>query len=74
MEVQLVQKTPEEIDLLIVPDEQRFRKEHLRNVLYEIHQRVGESVLINPKFVKKIPRSLQNKYRLTIRNFDIPTH
>ncbi len=72
IEVQFVQNGLDEIDLYIIPDKNRFKEEHLKTVLKEIHQRVGESVRITPKIVDKIPRGSNNKYRLTIRNFEIP--
>lgn len=70
IQVQMVQNSIDTIDLYIVPDKQKFKDEHLNQVIKEIKKRTGNSVQINTHFVDHIPTGPNNKYRLTIRNFN----
>lgn len=70
IEVQFIQNTLDEIDLFIVPDKAKFKNEHINLVLNEIKKRTGDAVVIKPLLVDQIKRGSNNKYRLTIRNFN----
>ncbi len=69
-EVQFVQNSLEQIDLFIVPDEKKFNDNHLNLVIEEIKKRTGDKVKIIPHLVNQIKRGSNNKFRLTIRNFN----
>ncbi len=70
VQVQLVQNSIDTIDLYIVPDKETFKDEHLRQVIKEIKNRTGNSIQIKTHLVDQIPAGPNNKFRLTIRNFN----
>lgn len=63
IEAQIVQTTPQEIVLRLVPDPARYRPEHANLVLAEMRKRLGQVIDIRVEQVEHIPRSANGKMR-----------
>lgn len=63
VEAQIVQTTPENIVLRLVPDKKRYRPKHASLVVEEIRKRLGRMVNIQVQEVQRIPRTANGKMR-----------
>ncbi|MGC1485366.1 MAG: hypothetical protein WA789_16355 [Candidatus Acidiferrum sp.] len=63
IEAQIVQTSPGQIVLRVVPDSSRYRREHSGKILDEMRNRLGHIVAIDVEEVREIPRSANGKMR-----------
>jgi len=66
IEAQIIQTSPGEIILRIVPDKPRYTKEHGHLVVEEMRKRLGYGVAIRIEEVEKIPRYANGKIRSVV--------
>jgi phenylacetate-CoA ligase len=61
-EAQILQETPEALDVLVVP-RRSYDENSERNLLKEFRSRVGDAIVINLRYVDSIPREQNGKFR-----------
>jgi phenylacetate-CoA ligase len=61
VEAQIIQTSPKEVVLRLVPDRERYKKEHAELVVEEMRKRLGYVVTIQVQEVEQIPRSANGK-------------
>jgi phenylacetate-CoA ligase len=66
IEAQIVQTTPEEIVLRLVPDDKKYQSKHAEAIIAEMRKRLGQVVTIRVEAVEQIPRTANGKMRSVI--------
>jgi phenylacetate-CoA ligase len=65
VEAQIVQETPERIEVLVVPGE-RFDAASSERLVRSLQERVGPAMAIDVRLVQSIPRTKNGKFRSVV--------
>jgi len=66
LEAQIIQTSPENIVLSLVPDRTKYRREDAEQVVEEMRKKLGQTMAIRIEEVEDIPRSTNGKMRSVV--------